>query len=127
MTGPLFDLDPPALEYAKWFLFCLQQAHPKMKLPTEAAFGKWADAARLMIQRDGRTLDEMAELGTWLFESQGSAAAFWRSVILSLPKFRMQWDKLDANRRYEESERNRRRPARGGVMDAAQRILARGR
>lgn len=49
----------------------------------------WRDAARLMLDRDARPLDEARQLIQW---SQGDA--FWSSNVLSMPKFREQYDKL---------------------------------
>jgi hypothetical protein len=50
---------------------------------------KWREAARLLIDRDQRSLDEAHALIDWCQDSE-----FWRSNILSLPKFREQYDKL---------------------------------
>lgn len=49
----------------------------------------WRDAARLMIDRDGRTYSEAASVITW---SQNDE--FWRTNILSMPKLREKYDQL---------------------------------
>jgi len=50
---------------------------------------KWRDAARLMLDRDGRSLQEVLGAIRW---SQGHA--FWSGVILSMPKLREKYDQL---------------------------------
>lgn len=50
---------------------------------------KWQDAARLMLDRDERPFDEAAALIRW-----SQADEFWRSNILSMPKFRTKYDTL---------------------------------
>ena len=48
-----------------------------------------ADAARLLIDRDGRPLDEAHRLIDW-----ATSDPFWRSNILSMVKFREKYDQL---------------------------------
>lgn len=50
---------------------------------------RWADAERLMLERDGRDAEEAERLIRWC---QGSE--FWRANVLSMPKFREQYDQL---------------------------------
>lgn len=50
---------------------------------------KWFDAARLMLDNDKRPLDEAHRLIDWC-----QADDFWHKNILSMPKFREQYDKL---------------------------------
>lgn len=50
---------------------------------------KWRDAARLMIDRDGRTEQQIAAAIDWCQDSE-----FWRSNILSMPKLREKYDQL---------------------------------
>lgn len=56
---------------------------------------KWLDSARLMIDRDGRTPDQVHAAIEWVHNSE-----FWRANILSIPKLREKWDtlKLQAER-----------------------------
>ncbi|MGP9682051.1 hypothetical protein [Brachybacterium sp. AOP3-A1-3] len=50
---------------------------------------KWRDAARLMLDRDGRTPEQIAYLIRW-----AQADEFWRSNIQSMPKLRDKFDQL---------------------------------
>lgn len=50
---------------------------------------EWRDAARLMIDKDGRTYDQILYLIDW-----AQSDAFWRSNILSMQKLRKQFDQL---------------------------------
>ena len=49
----------------------------------------WRDAARLLIDRDGHTEAQAVWLINW-----ATADPFWKSNILSLPKFREKFDQL---------------------------------
>lgn len=49
----------------------------------------WRDAERLMLERDGRDFDQAEALLRW---AQGHE--FWRSNVLSMHKFRAQYDQL---------------------------------
>lgn len=49
----------------------------------------WRDAARLLLDKDGRTAEQVARAIAW---SQGDE--FWRSNILSMPTLRRQYDRL---------------------------------
>ena len=49
----------------------------------------WRTQARLMIDRDGRTVDEVTRIIDWV-----EADDFWRANILSLPKLRQKFDTL---------------------------------
>ena len=57
------------------------------KRPTITA--KWRDAARLMLDRDGRTEAEVLGAIDWC-----QADEFWRANVLSLPKLREKYDQL---------------------------------
>ena len=50
---------------------------------------KWRDACRLMLDRDGRTAEQIAYLIRWC---QGDE--FWRSNVQSMPKLREKFDQL---------------------------------
>ena len=50
---------------------------------------RWREAARLMLDRDGRTEDEIHRAIDWAHDSE-----FWRANIKSLPKLRDQYDTL---------------------------------
>lgn len=49
----------------------------------------WQTAARLLLERDGRDFDEAQRLIQWC-----QADDFWRSNVLSMPKFRAKYDQL---------------------------------
>jgi hypothetical protein len=60
----------------------------------------WRDSCRLMLDKDGRTIDEIRGAIVW-----SQADEFWRSNILSMPKLRDKYDQLRLAAQ---------RPARGG-------------
>ena len=49
----------------------------------------WIDAARLLLDRDARDLDEAHRLIDWCQDD-----SFWRTNVLSMPKFREKYDAL---------------------------------
>ncbi len=51
----------------------------------------WLDAARLLVERDGRSFEEIAAVMRWLPTDD-----FWPSVVLSMPKFREKFTALVA-------------------------------
>lgn len=61
----------------------------------------WLDAARLMIDKDRREPAKAENLIRWC-----QASSFWRGNILSMPKFRDQYDtlRLQALREHEEKK-----------------------
>lgn len=64
---------------------------------------KWRDAARLMIDRDKRTEEQVHRAIDWCQDHE-----FWRSNVLSMPKLRDQYDQL---RLQAETQRGRASPA----------------
>jgi hypothetical protein len=50
---------------------------------------RWRDSARLMLDRDGRTEQQIATAIDWCQDNE-----FWRSNILSMPKLREKYDQL---------------------------------
>lgn len=50
---------------------------------------KWRQAARLMLDRDGRTEDQVIRAIDWCQDDE-----FWRGNVLSMPKLRDQYDRL---------------------------------
>jgi hypothetical protein len=50
---------------------------------------RWRDAARLMIDKDGRTEEQIAWLIEWCQRDE-----FWRANVLSMPKLREKFDQL---------------------------------
>jgi hypothetical protein len=77
----------------------------------------WRDAARLMLDKDGRTEAEAAQAIDWC-----QAHHFWRSNILSMPKLREKYDQL---RKVATAERrpDRRQAETDAIFDEA---IARG-
>lgn len=77
------------LETARWMLELVHELDPKAKPNLE----RWANAVRLIEERDGRTLDEIRELFQWAHDDE-----FWRNNILSPSKLRKQFTALTAKR-----------------------------
>jgi hypothetical protein len=50
---------------------------------------RWRDAARLMLDRDGRTERQVMTAIDWCQDNE-----FWRANILSMPKLREKYDQL---------------------------------
>lgn len=50
---------------------------------------KWRDAARLLIDKDGRTEEQVRAAIDWCQDNE-----FWRANILSMPKLREKYDQL---------------------------------
>ena len=50
---------------------------------------KWREAARLLIDKDGRTVEQITRAIDWCQND-----TFWRSNILSMPKLREKYDQL---------------------------------
>lgn len=63
---------------------------------------RWRTEARLLIDRDGRELSEALELISWSQDHH-----FWRSNILSLPKFREKFDQLRLQRQQANGAERR--------------------
>lgn len=71
------------------------------------AIGKnWVDAARLLIDKDGRRPDQIERAIRWCQQDE-----FWRSNVLSMPKLREKYDqlRLQAAREKQPSDK----PTRG--------------
>ena len=62
---------------------------------------RWRDAARLMIDRDGRDEEHVAKAIEWCQKDE-----FWRANILSMPKLREKYDQL----RLQASRNGHRKP-----------------
>lgn len=76
----------------------------------------WRKEARLLLDRDRRDLSEALRLIDWCQQDQ-----FWRSNILSMPKFRTQYDRLrlraQQDSRYARPEAQHRDPTSGRAVD----------
>jgi Helix-turn-helix domain len=67
----------------------IRSRDPKAKVAPDSR--RWLDAARLLLERDGRSVEEVEAVLDWLpFDS------FWPSVILSMPKLREKFTQLVA-------------------------------
>lgn len=63
---------------------------------------RWRDAARLMLDKDGRTEDQVHAAIDWCQDDE-----FWRTNILSMPTLRKQYDRLRlAAQREQQRSRN---------------------
>lgn len=49
----------------------------------------WRDSARLLLDRDGRTVEQVLRAIDWCQDDD-----FWRTVVLSMPKLRKRYDQL---------------------------------
>jgi len=69
---------------------------------------RWRDAARLLIDRDGRTVDQILRAIDWC-----QADSFWRANVLSMPTLRSRYDqlRLRASAEMEQQRRNTEREA----------------
>jgi hypothetical protein len=65
-----------------------------------AVTAKWRADARLMLDRDGRDFQQAKRLIDW-----ATSHDFWASNILSMPKFRAQYDKLLLQAKREGRQR----------------------
>ena len=92
---PIYKHDTLYYKAAKWLADQIESRIPDYRKHTEATLQTWADSARLMFERDKRNIDLAREL---LVFSQMDD--FWKNIILSIPKFRDQFDQL--NIRYNE-------------------------
>lgn len=78
---------PEFLERAEMLRFLILQNNPKAKTPS--ALDGWVDTVRLMVERDGRTLEEIDFVIGFSQKDD-----FWRRNILSMEKLRKQFDQL---------------------------------
>lgn len=84
-TAPLKFSDED-LEDAREMFSSIQRLNPNHKPPN---FEGWAEAIRLIRERDNRTREEIRKLFHW-----ANADPFWQGNILSPATLRKQWDKL---------------------------------
>jgi hypothetical protein len=76
---------------------------------------KWRDAARLLIDKDGRTEEQVAACIDWC-----QADEFWRGNVMSMPTLREKYDRLrlDALRKLKAQKRNSRQPDEADQQEA---------
>ena len=59
-----------------------------------AVTARWRNEARLMLDRDGRTEEQVHACIRWLFTSANPDAIFWRPNVRAIPKLRSEYDRL---------------------------------
>src|SRR5579859_1532868 len=76
---------------------------------------KWRDAARLLIDKDGRTEEQVSACIDWC-----QADEFWRGNVMSMPTLREKYDRLrlDALRKLKAQKRNSRQPDEADQQEA---------
>lgn len=77
---------------------------------------KWRDAARLLIDKDGMTEEQVHAAIDWCQDSE-----FWRANILSMPKLREKYDQLrqQARRQPKRNDGDRKLGIIAGFMERA--------
>lgn len=80
---------PVHLELAEHLRRRILENKPDARLPR--SLGKWAETARLMIERDGRSPERIRQVIDWC-----QSHHFWWRNILSMDKLRQQFDRLEA-------------------------------
>lgn len=93
------EVPPDAAKFADDFVAALVRVHDGFRPPTPAAFESWRQDARRMLAIDKRPIDEARALAAWLFAGTDEGAVFWRSVVLSVPKFREKYEQMKAKAR----------------------------
>jgi uncharacterized protein YdaU (DUF1376 family) len=70
---------------------CILEKDPSTKVPMNAWNSKvgWGKEARLLLETDGRPAEEAEKLIRW-----ATSDTFWQGNILSMTKFRQQYDRL---------------------------------
>lgn len=94
-------------DFAKSMFEAVLQIAPKTPKPN---LDKWANAIRLMRERDGHSLDDIRRVFAW-----ANADGFWAANILSPDKLRGQFATLDAQMRRKGSSSKTPRPQGAGV------------
>ncbi len=118
---------PEAMQFAEDYRSALVAKRPGFKQPTPAAFARWVDQARLMLQE--RPLEEARALARWLFEGECKEARFWLPNVLSVPKFRDKYETMAAQKARSEGSHEENQRGNGGsgrprtIRDAAEKLL----
>lgn len=63
---------------------------------------KWADEIRVLIERDKRSYEELADILAWLFHKQPSGSH--RFVVQSVDALRSKWDRIQTFRRNRDAQ-----------------------
>ena len=114
----------PAVAFCAAFIQSWQALEPDFRVPSAATLRVWQTEADRMYRIDQRGHDEIWSVARWLFTSQSEGAAFWRINVRSVPKFRLQYERLRALMRAEREGRNGKTSAREpSIVAAAREIL----
>jgi hypothetical protein len=85
--------DEPEREDVTRICNFLAEWRVKLGCPRPTITEKWRTEARLMIDKDGRSLDEIKDIIRW-----SQRHHFWKANIQSIPKLREQYDTLRLQR-----------------------------
>lgn len=99
------DINSDYLEIAKAFHTLFRNNLIEAGIPTttiDIAKGTWIDSIRLMIEKDGYTIDDLR--GAFRFLEKD---AFWKQNILSTSKLREQMHKLKLKMKHDNGRRGR--------------------
>jgi DNA-binding Lrp family transcriptional regulator len=82
---------------------------------------KWRDSARLLLDKDGRTEEQVTTAINWCQDHE-----FWRANILSMPKLREKYDqlRLQATRERNSPQKTTTSDRVRQAMEAGQRVAA---
>jgi predicted phage replisome organizer len=98
--------DSIEMKLSKYLFSKMRENNPEAKEPN---FQSWANEIRLMIERDGRTAEQIKNMINW-----SQKDSFWKGNILSTKKLRDKYDQLKV-RALEEWQRSQNQGAnRGG-------------
>ena len=87
------------MRFAVWAYECILNTMSGVKKPN---FESWAKDVRLMLEADNRNIDDMANVWQWVRND-----SFWQSNILSMKKFRDQFDTVKAQSMRPVGKTNR--------------------
>lgn len=94
-----YTFDENHMHLAKFLLSEIRKNNPNFKEPN---LKSWANAIRLMVERDNRTLEDIASVIIWCQND-----SFWKGNILSANKLRDQYDQLYVKMKNEpQTSRN---------------------
>lgn len=80
--------------------FAISLRERAMRCPDGAEYTKaWIEPMDALLRLDGRDPETVARTIVWLHAGRDDVSAFWRTVVLSPLKLRLQWDKMAAQYR----------------------------
>lgn len=95
----LIDNNSPFFLFAQFLKTSILKNNPEAKI-TESQIKEWTNEARLMVERDKRDLEKMKVVLTWAHNND-----FWIPNILSMSKFRKQYDTLTGQINREKAKK----------------------